>query len=592
MTFFEFSTYLQKLEETSSRLEMTYQLADLYQHLDSKEIVSASYLMQGKLVPPYHSKEFNLSVKMVQRSLVKFVTNENESKDLFGESVNNKEADKQIVKLYKKMGDLGLVAQEVADTKKNDNEKLTVLEVFNKLEKIAEDSGEGSQERKVDALYQLLKKLEPISAKYVVRVVIGKLRLGFSTMTMIDALSWAMTGSKEESKEIESAYQKKANLGEIAREYLSVKDREKRLSRLKNISVEAGIPVVPALCSRLNSSEEIISKMGEVYAEPKFDGLRVQVHFHKKKDGYKVSAFTRNLEDVSHMFPELQQTARILKCDSCVLDTEAIGYDPKTGELVEFQKTMTRKRKHNVDKTALTVPIRFYIFDILELNNNALLDKKLRARKSLLEGLFKKNDVFFKTEYIQTDDPVKLRRFHEEQLAKGLEGAVMKKVDAPYISGRKGWSWVKIKEEEGSQGKLSDTLDLVVMGYYSGRGKRNQFGIGAVLVGVLDKNEQVKTIAKIGTGLTEDQLNEMKKLCDNNLLDEKPEYYHIHKSLIPDFFCKPDVVIEVAADEITKSPTHTAGVALRFPRMLRFRTDKSFEQITTYQELSGISHLR
>jgi DNA ligase 1 len=595
MTFFEFAKYLQKLEETAARLEMTYQLADLFKNLSHDEIIPASYLMQGKLVPPYESKEFSLSVKLVQRALAKLVKDETngETTDLFGEVSESKSNLDKVVKIYKKVGDLGLVAEEVAQKSLTDKEhRLLIEEVFIKLVEVAEDGGVGSQERKVDLLVALLQNLEPISAKYVVRVVIGKLRLGFSTMTMIDALSWAKTESKDESKQLELAYQKKADLGQIAQVYLAQDNQEKRIKELENISVEAGIPVVPALCSRLNSSEEIIAKMGEVYAEPKFDGLRVQIHFTRTKDGVKIRAFTRNLEDVSHMFPELNEAKHIFKCNSCVLDSEAIGFDPKTGELVEFQKTMTRKRKHNVAETAQSVPMRFYVFDVLEFNHKSFLDKPLRDRKELLDSVFDKNEVFFKTEFIATSDPDKLRSFHEQQLAAGLEGAVMKKVDAIYISGRKGWSWVKIKEEEGSQGKLSDTLDLVVMGYYAGRGKRSQFGIGAVLVGVLDEKEQVKTIAKIGTGLTEEQLKKMKKLCEENKLDKQPDNYLVHKNLLPDAFCKPEIVIEVAADEITKSPTHSAKVALRFPRMLKFRTDKSLEQITTQKELSGISHLK
>ncbi|NCN87359.1 MAG: ATP-dependent DNA ligase [Candidatus Pacebacteria bacterium] len=595
MTFFEFSQSLQKLEETAARLEMTYQLADLFKNFSHDEIIPSFYLMQGKLVPPYESKEFNLSVKMALRALAKFNKAENKEQaiDLFGEVSEHNSNLEKVTKIYKEVGDLGLVAQKVIlELDNNISSKLTINQVFNNLVKIAEDGGEGSQDRKVDSLVSLLEKLEPISAKYVIRVVIGKLRLGFSTMTMIDALSWAKTKSKDESKKIELAYQKKADLGQIAQVYLAQNDTQKRLKELENISVEAGIPVVPALCSRLNSSEEIIEKMGEVYAEPKFDGLRVQIHFNRTKDGVKIRAFTRNLEDVSDMFPELDQAEHIFKCDSCVLDSEAIGFNPETGELVEFQKTMTRKRKHNVEQTALSVPIRFYVFDVLELDSQSFLDKTLRERKGQLGNIFEKNEVFLQTDYIITNDPIKLRSFHEEQLTAGLEGAVMKKVDSIYVSGRKGWSWVKIKEEEGSQGKLSDTLDLVVMGYYAGRGKRSQFGIGAVLVGVIDKEEQVKTIAKIGTGLTEEQLKKMKKLCDENQTSIKPENYSIHKNLLPDVFCKPVVVIEVAADEITKSPTHSAQVALRFPRMLNFRTDKSLEQVTTQAELSGISHLK
>jgi DNA ligase-1 len=595
MTFFEFSKTLQKLEQTPSRLEMTYQLADLFSELSSEEIIIASYIMQGKLVPPYESMEFNLSVKMMQRVLAKFVNEEVVVTDLFGDVKSDKEKDNtalsKVVKQYKKLGDVGLVAQEVLKENKIESH-LSINEIYKRLTKIAQDGGSGSQERKVDSLVGLLKETQAVSAKFIVRLIIGKLRLGFSTMTMIDALSWTKNKDKSESKLLELAYQKKADLGKLAQVYLAYENKEERLSHLEQLNVEAGIPVVPALCHRLNSSEEIIEKMGEVYAEPKFDGLRVQIHFKRDKDGVKIKAFTRNLEDVSYMFPELEMAAEILKCDSCILDSEAIGFDPKTGKLVEFQKTMKRKRKHNIGDMAKEVPMRFYVFDVLEVDKKSYLDKSLRERKGLLDSLFDKNEVFFVTEHILTSDASVLRSFHEQQLGEGLEGAVMKKADSVYVSGRKGWSWVKIKEEEGSQGKLSDTLDLVVMGYYAGRGKRSQFGIGAVLAGVIDDKENIKTIAKIGTGLTEEQLVNMKKICDENMSPIKPESYDVHKNLTPDVWVKPVIVIEVAADELTKSPTHSAGVALRFPRMLNFRDDKNFDQITKHSELSGISHLK
>lgn len=602
MTFFEFSKILQKLEQTSSRLEMTYQLADLFTKLSNngsdQEIIYASYIMQGKLVPPYESLEFNLSVKLVERVLAKFTNGENQDNqatDLFGEVSDDTTKLEKVVRKYKKLGDLGLVAEKIIEEFRVDNNLKThfsIKEVYDKLSLIAQDGGAGSQERKVDALADLLKVSEAISGKFIIRIVIGKLRLGFSTMTMIDALSWAKNKDKSESKDLELAYQKKADLGKLAKVYLAYDSKEERLKSLLKLTVEAGIPVVPALCQRLNSSEEIIQKMGEVYAEPKFDGLRVQIHFKRSKKGIKIKAFTRNLEDVSHMFPELERAGKILKCDSCVLDSEAIGFDPRTNKLVEFQKTMTRKRKHNIGQSAKEVPIRFYVFDVLELDKKSEINKPLRERKGLLKSLFNKNEVFFQTKHLLTSDPVILRNFHEQQLKKGLEGAVMKKSDSTYLSGRKGWSWVKIKEEEGSHGKLSDTLDLVVMGYYVGRGKRSQFGIGAVLVGVIDGQENIKTIAKIGTGLTEEQLVLMKKICDERKINKQPRNYQVHKNLLPDTWVRPEIVIEVAADEITKSPTHSAGVALRFPRMLKFREDKSLEQITKVEELPSISHLK
>jgi len=606
MTFLQFSQVLAKLEKTPSRLEMTYQLADLFAKLDKSEIEYAFYLMQGKLVPKYESLEFQLSVKMILRSLAKLVADdrgESTGINLFGEVEESETNLQSVTKKYKQLGDIGLTAEQIL-AGQIPEENLTINEVHEALRQIALDGGEGSQERKVEALVTLLRKVNPTSAKFISRIILGKLRLGFSTMTMIDALSWAMTSSKDESKTLENAYQKKADLGKLGKVYLGIKNKEARLKNLANYSVQAGVPVIPALCQRLNSSEEIIEKMEEVFAEPKFDGLRVQIHFvrsgikevgvekNSSVEKTQIKAFTRNLEDVTHMFPELETAAKTLKCDSCIFDSEAIGFDPKTGKLIEFQKTIQRKRKHGIGEKAKEVPIRFYIFDLLELNDKSLIDEKLRKRKELLENLFSKNRVFFKTDYFTTSDPIKLRKFHEEQLGEGLEGAVMKQVDSKYVSGRKGWNWVKIKEEEGQRGKLSDTLDLVVMGYYYGRGKRAQFGIGAILVGVLGKDDQIKTIAKIGTGLSDEQLYKMKKICETNKVATQPKNYQVHKNLIPDIWVAPKIVLEIAADEITKSPAHSAGVALRFPRLIKFREDKSPEQATTTKELSGISHLK
>jgi DNA ligase-1 len=245
----------------------------------------------------------------------------------------------QVKILYKKHGDLGLVAEAVLEEvgMSLENESLTISQVHQALVKIAQDEGTGSQDRKVEALKDLLLKLDPLSARYVSRVVIGKLRLGFSTKTIMDALSWVTTKSKDESKLIEEAYQKKADLGELAENYLKVKDQPKRQELLKNYAVEAGIPVVPALCQRLNSAQEIIDKLGEVYAEPKYDGLRVQIHFQKKNHPKTTNHKLKPLPVIWKMFPICFQSwtnlPQILNCDSCILDAEAIGYDPKTQEV-------------------------------------------------------------------------------------------------------------------------------------------------------------------------------------------------------------------------------------------------------------------
>lgn len=606
MHFDQFSRSLFELEKTASRLTMTELLAQLFVQLKESEVQQACYLLQGTLVPLYESLEFQMSVKMVLRALARIQSSADGAGGGLFADADDDQSLAQVTKLYKQKGDIGLVAEELLHKQANSNlggadsmgshpkSALSITDVFSRLEVIAKISGVGSQEQKVTQLEALIKEVDPVSARYVARIVVGKLRLGFSTMTMLDSLSWAVVGDKSESEQLELIYQKRADIGMLAKVYLSHRSEssEQRLKVLDDqIKVTIGIPIVPALCQRLNSSEEIIAKMHEIVVEPKYDGLRVQIHLDTHAaEGEKIRVFTRNLENVTHMFPELQDIFSKLSASACIVDGEAIGYNKETGKLLPFQETITRRRKHDIGEKAASVPIRFYIFDLIKLEKQVLLDQPLRARKELLKNLFKDNEVFLHTPFIITESAEKTRIEHNQFLAEGLEGAVMKQLDSHYVGGRKGWNWVKIKEAEGTTGKLSDTLDCVVMGYYVGRGKRSAFGMGALLVGVLDQQQQqVLTIAKIGTGLSDEQLATIKKQCDDHAVQTQPGSYQVDKNLYPDIWVEPAIILEVAADELTHSPIHTAGLALRFPRLIAVRQDKGWEQATTLDEVKQIT---
>jgi DNA ligase-1 len=583
MLFAAFSSYLEKLERISARLEITAVLAELWQKLEPDELKPASYLLQGTLVPEYESLEFQLSTKMVIKALA----------TRYGTDVDT------VTAAFKKLGDLGLVAEQFhgEGAQSSDlfaaaaEQNLDVATVYEKLKAIAQQSGSGSQERKLALLSDILASLEAISARYVIRIILGNLRLGFSTMTMIDSLSWAQTGSKLESIILEKAYYKKADIGALAETYISAKGEDKRKQSLEHYSVEVGVPVVPALCQRMESAEEVNTKLGTVFVEPKYDGVRVQIHVDKKNAAHPVRTFTRSMEENTHQFPELVDAITQLKCDSCILDGEAIGYNKETGELLPFQETITRKRKHGVDEIAEAVPLRFFLFDVLAFNEKSFLDVPLRERKSELKKLFSDSEVLVHTPYITADKPEDITEYHHLKLAEGLEGVVMKQADSLYQSGRKGMAWVKMKEEEGTRGKLADSLDCVVMGYYVGQGKRTDFGVGAFLVGVMDDKDQILTIAKIGTGLSDDQFRELKQRADTLQVSEKPQQYNVAKQLVPDVWLKPSLVAEIAADEITDSPLHSAKVALRFPRLIKWRDDKKWQQATTTAEVGKIRAL-
>ncbi len=571
---------------------MTAELADLYTQLDENEIAQANYLLQGSLVPAYQSLEFQLSTKMLLRTLGVVwdagatAVDKNSQNTLFIEFDNSNKST-EVEQLYKQIGDIGLVTETVLEKLPRTSDVLTIRAVHEKLVAIAKESGAGSQERKVALLSDLLKAVGPISGKFIARIVLGKLRLGFSIMTLLDALSWAASGDKRYRPLLEDAYQKKADIGSLADGFLRSRTQPDAIEVfLQSYNAAVGVPVVPALCQRLNSAAEIIEKMGTVFVEPKYDGLRVQIHVGAVLDGVRsVQVFTRNLENATHMFPELVALLSMIP-GSAVFDGEAIGYDPLTGQLKSFQETITRKRKHDIAAVSESVPLRYYFFDVLVQDNVSLLHRPLRERKELLNNLIKQNEQFVITEVTETTDPNTLKELHEHFLTEGLEGAVIKKVDSLYQSGRKGWSWVKIKEEEGTRGKLTDTLDLIVMGYYRGRGKRAQFGMGAFLVGVRDEvSDSIKTVAKIGTGISDEQLTTLRQLFDTEAVQVQPKQFLVEKGLLPDVWISPSIVVEVAADEITKSPVHTAGVALRFPRLLKIREDKGYQDATTVIEL-------
>lgn len=565
MKFAELSLYLEKLENVSSRLAITEILSDLFKKTDADEINKTVYLILGGLAARHENIVFNLSDKLMIRAVA-------ESFNLDPKKVREE---------YKQKGDLGLVAESLSNKKSSD---LTVEEVFEKLKSIALDEGEGSVERKITAVAKLLQSLDSLSTRFVTRIPIGKLRLGFSDKTILDALSWMETGNKSLKKELDQAYQVLPDVGLLAK---NVKELGIKKAT-QNIKPIIGTPVLPMLAQRLKSPLEMIEKMGRVAIEPKFDGLRIQLHYKKNKF---TKAYTRNLNETSWMFPELAKLNKQIKADSVILDCEAVGLSENAEKMVNFQVTMTRRRKHDVGAHSNKTPIRFQVFDILEKNGQSLLNEPYLKRREILNKTLKKGPLLVVDSFLITDNHEIITREHVAWLAKGLEGIIVKAVESHYVPGRTGWRWVKMKEIEAAEGKLADTVDCVVMGYSRGRGKRAQFGIGQFLAGIYD-GKIIKTITKVGTGLTDAQFKELKKRLTPLEIDQKPVNYEVDKNLEPDFWVKPSLVVELAADEITVSPNHTAGFALRFPRLIKFRDDKSLKDATSLDEIKNLHHLQ
>jgi DNA ligase-1 len=571
--FKDVAEYFSRIEETSGRLEMTHILAELFKKASPRDAEIIVNLSLGQLNPPYIGTQFNIAEKSIVSILTEFL----------GVSES---AIKQDVKT---LGDLGLV---VMDYTWKTGDGLTVVQVYDALDRIEKISGTGSAEEKAKNIRDLLEQLTPVEAKYVIRVIIGKLRLGFSDMTVVDALSWMEAGDKSLRGTIEHAYNVCVDLGLIASEL-----KANGIEAVKHMKVRIGIPIRPSAAERLPTAKAIVEKLGEgCVAQPKLDGFRLQIHLDKSGKTPRIHFFSRNLIDMSHMFPDLTQAVATLNVTDMICEGEAIVYDPNTDTFLPFQETVKRKRKHGIEEAMESFPLRVFLFDLLYLNGKETMSETHEVRRMALLQIAKTNhdnrvQVIGET---VIHSAAQLEAVFNENITAGLEGLVVKRPDAIYQPGKRNFNWIKLKRQE--EGHLEDTIDCVILGYYHGEGKRASFGVGAFLVGVFNKDEdRFETIAKIGTGLTDEEWVELRKKCDALAVPKEPKNVLCAKELYPDVWVSPEMVCMIRADEITISPLHTAGktdkhlgYALRFPRIMGYRTDKGPEETTTIDEIVGL----
>ena len=578
-----------RVENLSSRLEITQILADLLQQVTPDDAQILMYIVMGTLKPPYLNTQFSIahktSIKVIARLLAL--------------------SEDDITVAYEKAGDIGAVLDHATW---HQTGKMSLREVYQALCNLQDVEGLGSQEEKIQQLCDLLQQLDVISAKYVLRIIVGTLRLGCSDMTLVDALSWMIAGDKSLRADIENAYTICADLGRIA---FVVKTEG--IEGIRKMDIVVGIPIRPAAAERLESAAAIIEKIGPCVVQPKLDGFRLQIHVDLTTPDPVIRLFSRNLLDMSGMFPELTQMCRDLGVKSLIADGEAIVYDQETGSFLPFQTTIKRKRKHEIDQATKDLPLQFYFFDLLYLDGRSLLNETQKERRILLErvcqgaaGLKTSNGVrqqgIFDApsltlgvcniiEQVEVSTAEQLEHYFFKTIADGLEGVVVKKSTSLYQAGKRNFNWIKLKYQAAS--KLNDSIDVVVLGYYYGKGKRAAFGIGAFLVGVYNSQEErFETVAKIGTGLSDHEWKSMKELFDAHRVPEQPLSVVCAKELHPPVWVYPEIVCEVLADEITISPLHTAGsgnqvlgYALRFPRFVKRRLDKNAFQTTSVTEL-------
>ncbi|OGK30091.1 hypothetical protein A3F29_04930 [Candidatus Roizmanbacteria bacterium RIFCSPHIGHO2_12_FULL_33_9] len=569
MKFKELAKYIEEIEKTSSRNTITELLSSLFKKLSENEIRETIFLLQGRLVPLYESKEFGMAEKLIVNSAV---------------TAFDIEKNKFILEL-KKIGDIGTAVEYFKNKIVLREQDLSISEVFEKLTILADAEGKGSQEIKINVLADLISKLDPLSTRYLVRIPIGTMRLGFSDMTILDALSWMMRGDKSLRPILQHSYHVKPNLGLIA----TILKRKNGIDKLKEIEPEVFTPIIMMRAERMSSGDEIIKKIGVCAVEPKYDGFRLQIH----KKGNEVKMYSRNLDDVSHMYPDIiEGIIKQIKETSIIIEGEAIGYSPKTGEYLSFQDTVQRKRKYDIETMKMAVPLRLFLFDLLYLGRKSYINQEFKKRRDQLEKLVKisgnqKIDTILLAPQTIENSGSSIEKRFDEAVSKNLEGIIAKKIDGIYKPGAREWNWIKFKKSYSS--KIIDTIDCLIMGYDFGKGKRTGFGIGAFLVGVYDKkNDSYVTVAKIGTGLTDEEWKELKKRSENKKTLKKPIIYKTNDQIDSDIWIKPSIVVEIKSDEITNSPLHSAGLALRFPRLERFRDDKSPDDVTSFEEVKKL----
>ena len=563
MKFSELAASLDRMEATSSRNELVRILAEVYKASSTAELGPITYLIQGRLAPFFEPVEIGLGVKLVESAV----------------AAAYERPKAEVAKLNRQIGDLGLTAQRLAPS--TDSKAPSVIEVHGRLSEIAAAAGAGSQQQKLDIFIGLLRELDPVSAKHLVRITLGKMRLGIGDPTVLDALSFARTGDRSLRPVLEAAYNRTSDLGLIARTLWNAGP-----AGLDALKVTAGHPLRPQLAERLPNPEAVIKKLGMVGVQPKYDGLRVQIH----KDGDRVSLFSRNLESMTEMFPELVAAAAELAADTVILDGEAIAYNPESEEYVPFQETTARRRKEGVQEFADRVPMRAFVFDVMFRDGRDLTLLEYEQRFALVEELLGESETLRTAPLTRTDSAEVLTKELLDNISQGLEGVVAKRLDSPYQAGARNFNWVKLKRN--TSGQLNDTIDVVLLGYYRGKGKRAEFGTGALLAGVYDAdNDQFVTITKLGTGLSDQGWRQIHERLSSIEVAEKPA--RVLSNFVPDVWLEPAIVVEVLADEITPSPRHTAGMtadrpgfALRFPRIVSLRTaDKKPEDATTVREI-------
>ena len=571
MEFSIIAEIFERMESTTKRIELTNLLVELLKKTPKKIIPNAVYLLQGIIRPNFEGVELGVAEKLAIRAISKSS----------GLSIKKIEDD------YKKCGDLGLTASNILKLKTQTTftaEKITLERVYETLFRIAKLEGKGSQDLKMKYISSLLNDATPLEAKFVLKILLGTLRLGIAENTIMDALAIAFTGKKENKEQIENAYNVSSDLGKVS--LLIATDG---IDEIKKFKISLFSPIRPMLADRVKSEKEAIKKMSEIFAaEYKLDGERVQIH----KQANEVVLFSRRLENITQYYPDIvENVKKSLSVDEGVFEAEIVPVNENTGEFLPFQELMHRRRKYKLEKAISQYPITINFFDVLYFDKKDCLNLEYSERRKILEKLVNEDDFSKLVPMLLVKNENEVEDFLENSINSGCEGLMLKTLDAPYRAGARGSNWLKLKREYRNE--LGDSLDLIVIGAYFGRGRRTGL-YGTLLLGTYNPDkDNFPSVCKVGTGFTDESLDQLYQILSNKITLKKNS--RVVSEMEADVWFEPELVLEIVASEITLSPIHKTGLnlirkgsgfALRFPKFTgKIRYEKAVEDASTDEEV-------
>jgi DNA ligase-1 len=574
MEYRELVDLYENMSSTTKRLLKTYYLSEFLKKADIGDLSTLIKLIRGKVFDDNEEEKLGISSRLILKAI----------------GVSTGMTQNEIENEWKNTGDLGLVAENLIKNKKQAtlfSQDLTIKKVYGNIRKLPSIEGTGSVDTKIKLISKLLTSAKPEEAKYIVRTVLEEMRMGIGDGSIRDAFLWNWF-----KDELKISYDEEANnivfdesKRETYNEYNGLIQRafditndfsrvaklcKEGVESLRKIELEVGSPIKVMLCQKVSDIKEGFEKLGKpAQVEFKYDGFRMQIH--KTKD--EINLYTRRLDNVTKQFPEvIDYLRKHVAGDDYIIDCEAVGYDEKTGKYMPFQHISQRiKRKHNIEELSKKLPVELNIFDVLFHNGKSYihipLNERMKKLKEMIDVVPKKIRM---ATLLVTSNEEEAQNFYQSALDAGEEGVIMKKLDGPYKPGNRTGGWVKIKP-------VMEALDVIITGAEWGEGKRSSW-LTSFNISIINDFGEFLEIGKVGTGIKEVEGDESTVTFDKITEMLKPL---IAEENGKEVIIRPHVVIEVNYEEIQKSNTYSSGYALRFPRFMRLRDDKSPDDAST-----------